>query len=186
MSRRRRPFPRCPRPDALVPTPSGAPPDPRPPAQALLAEMCIPVTKQKLKALMRDMDSDGSGEVDFEEVRPARPPLCPLVTRPRRSSPSGRVPLSRGPSFDRSIGATRPPPLPRLTVSSTSWWRRPPLAPRGRKRVPRSHLWPEPDLVSSTEGRLTARGPWYRRRGSAAARTAYEEEAAADPHGSAE
>ncbi len=37
-------------------------------AQALLQEMCIPLKKQELKELMREVDTDGSGEVDFDEV----------------------------------------------------------------------------------------------------------------------
>lgn len=36
--------------------------------QALLQEMCIPMKKQELKELMREVDTDGSGEVDFDEV----------------------------------------------------------------------------------------------------------------------
>lgn len=30
--------------------------------------MCIPLDKLQLKTLMKEIDTDGSGEVDFEEV----------------------------------------------------------------------------------------------------------------------
>lgn len=38
--------------------------------QALLEEMCIPLDKHQLKALMEEIDTDGSGEVDFDEASP--------------------------------------------------------------------------------------------------------------------
>lgn len=37
--------------------------------QALLAEMCIPLNKEQLKDLMKEIDTDGSGEIDFDEAR---------------------------------------------------------------------------------------------------------------------
>lgn len=37
--------------------------------QALLEEMCIPLNRHQLKKLMMDIDTDGSGEVDFDEAR---------------------------------------------------------------------------------------------------------------------
>ncbi|CAM9590049.1 unnamed protein product, partial [Scytosiphon promiscuus] len=37
---------------------------------ALLQEMCIPMKRPELKQLMREIDTDGSGEVDFDEASP--------------------------------------------------------------------------------------------------------------------
>ena len=31
--------------------------------------MCIPLNRHQLKKLMKEIDTDGSGEVDFDEVR---------------------------------------------------------------------------------------------------------------------
>lgn len=41
--------------------------------QSLLDEMCIPRDLPQLKALMKEMDKDRSGEVDFDEVTKASP-----------------------------------------------------------------------------------------------------------------
>lgn len=35
----------------------------------MLDEMCIPLKRAQLRELMREIDTDGSGEVDFDEVR---------------------------------------------------------------------------------------------------------------------
>lgn len=40
-------------------------------AQELLSEMCIPMNESQLKALMLEVDADGSGEIDFDEVSEA-------------------------------------------------------------------------------------------------------------------
>lgn len=44
------------------------PPTPLCCEQALLQEMCIPMKKPQLKELMKEIDTDGSGEIDFDEV----------------------------------------------------------------------------------------------------------------------